>query len=107
MQIPVFFTPSVQSLLSCITTAVPNKTALPTVAYVCGTCPHFDVIPMRVDLRVGEDGEEEREEEVEIILPASDRGGQLCSTFLRKAETTFPAICATSGKGSSARVSTP
>ena len=68
--------------------------------------PHFDVIPMTVDLRVGEDGAEVEEEE-EIILPAMDCGGQLCSALLRRAETTFPAICATSGKGSSARVSTP
>ena len=59
---------------------------------------------MTVDLRVGEDGAEVVEE---IILPAMDCGGQLCSALLRRAETTFPAICATSGKGSSARVSTP
>ena len=70
--------------------------------YIC-MCPHFDDKAISVDLRVGEEGAE-----VEAItLPAMDRGGQLCSTFLRKAATTFPAICDTSGNGSSARVSTP
>ena len=54
---------------------------------------------------MGEEGAEV--EEVEVILQVADRGRVLCSTFLRRTETSFPAICDTSGNGSCASISTP